>query len=247
MTWALWSVMNVLAAVAANVAEFCPAAIVTDAGTVRLEFVVEIPAAIPPVGAAWFNVTVQVVCPAGARAAELQAREEMPTGTATVTTPPVPVKAKASPEGVAPMGLAIPITVPVVTDGDRATLRTATTPSGIAVASEPANRQMYWLPLTTQESDLFAALAEGPALMLIEAMSDAENVSVHCSPAGLPPEVARVRPNAIVPPGVVVPLERAIEPDCARSVPALNNASAKTARRQDPVAEKLDWRVKVVS
>src|ERR1039457_7154458 len=63
VTVALWVVVRA-PAVAAKVAEVTPAATVTEVGTVSRELLSERATALPPVGAAWFKVAVQVVAAA---------------------------------------------------------------------------------------------------------------------------------------------------------------------------------------
>src|ERR1017187_9473365 len=60
VTVALWVVVRA-PAVAAKVAEVTPAATLTEVGTVSRELLSERATALPPVGAAWFKVAVQVV------------------------------------------------------------------------------------------------------------------------------------------------------------------------------------------
>ena len=61
--------------VALNVAELAPAATVTDAGTVSAAFVLDKLTEEPPVGAAWFRVTVQVLEAFGPKLAGAQLSE----------------------------------------------------------------------------------------------------------------------------------------------------------------------------
>jgi hypothetical protein len=63
-----------------KVADVVPAATVTDAGTVRAKLVLLRVTVAPPVGAAWFIVTVQVVEERGPRLRELQVSDETSTG-----------------------------------------------------------------------------------------------------------------------------------------------------------------------
>jgi len=70
--------------VALNVAEMAAAATVTDAGTVRVAFVLVNITAAPPLGAGWVRVTVQVLEAFGPRLVGLQARLETNTGTTRV-------------------------------------------------------------------------------------------------------------------------------------------------------------------
>ena len=54
--------------VALNVAAVDPAATITDVGTVNVALVFVSATVLPPVGAAWFSVTVQLLAPLGPRA-----------------------------------------------------------------------------------------------------------------------------------------------------------------------------------
>ena len=62
--------------VALNVAEVAAAATVTEAGTVRVEFVLVRVTLAPPVGAGWLKLTVQVLEELGPRLVGTQASEE---------------------------------------------------------------------------------------------------------------------------------------------------------------------------
>ena len=63
-----------------KVADEAPAATLTEAGTVRAEFVLVNVTIAPPVGAAWVKATVQVVDETGPRLSVLQVSEETSTG-----------------------------------------------------------------------------------------------------------------------------------------------------------------------
>jgi hypothetical protein len=84
VTVALWSLLMV-AVVALNVAEVAAAATVTDAGTVRVKFVLARVTLAPPVGAVLLKVTVQVLEELGPRLAGLQASEETRTEATRLT------------------------------------------------------------------------------------------------------------------------------------------------------------------
>ena len=73
------------AVVALKVAEVVAAATVTDAGTVRAEFVFDSATLAPPLGAGWLKVTVQVVEEFGPRLVGLHASEETNTGATRLT------------------------------------------------------------------------------------------------------------------------------------------------------------------
>ena len=59
--------------VALNVAVVDPAASVTDVGTVSVALVFVSATVLPPAGAAWFSVTVQLLAPLGPRVVGLHA------------------------------------------------------------------------------------------------------------------------------------------------------------------------------
>jgi hypothetical protein len=101
--------------VAEKDAVLLPEATETDTGTERSGLLLA-SATVPPL------VLVRVV--AGAQATELMA-----AGTTTdVTEPPVPVSGRAFPAGDAATVSVIPTDVVAGAEGDRVTLRTATTP-----------------------------------------------------------------------------------------------------------------------
>ena len=58
---------------ALNVADVAAAATVTDAGTVSVALVFVSATVLPPAGAAWFSVTVQLLAPLGPRLVGLHA------------------------------------------------------------------------------------------------------------------------------------------------------------------------------
>ena len=67
------------AVVALKVTDVAPAAIVNDAGAVRVELVLDRETVAPPVGAAWVRVMVQVLKELGPRVVGLQASDETST------------------------------------------------------------------------------------------------------------------------------------------------------------------------
>ena len=93
--------------------------------------------------------------------------------------PPVSVMEIAVPEAEAPITLASENgTVPVTPDA-RVTFTMATTPLETVSAFNPASRHIYDPALPEQTTDLPAAVAAVPAVMLIDAISAAGYVSVH--------------------------------------------------------------------
>jgi hypothetical protein len=119
---------------ARNVPLLEPAGIVMEAGTVRaveLELRATVPPPVP------LRITVQVLEAPGAKIPGLHTIEliELIAGAATLTVPPVPVTAIASPIGEAPKTLPIVMGRLPVPDG--VTDRVATTPSEIALEFNP--------------------------------------------------------------------------------------------------------------
>ncbi len=133
---AVWLVVMV-PAVAVNVALVAPAGTVTDAGTVVSGLLLESVATIPPVGAAWLRVTVQVEEPAVVSAAGLQFRLLMLTGTPTVMLPPVALEAMLVP--VDDAAETADTLIGIVPDAlaDRVTLIVASVPFWIVLAFNP--------------------------------------------------------------------------------------------------------------
>jgi len=130
-------------AVALNVAEVAPAATVTDAGTVNVVLLLVSVTALPPAGAAWFRVTVQVLEALGPRLAGLHATLDTCNGTAPpVTVPPVAETVIPAPDGDDPI---LPLTPMAVLVAPAAIVRliTATVPFGIIVAFMPETRHAY--------------------------------------------------------------------------------------------------------
>jgi len=114
--------------VAVNVFEVDPAATVSDVGTVNRALLLDNDTVVPPDGAAWFRVTVQVLEALDPRLAGLQESAETWGRVAPpVTTPPVAENPIAVPEGDEPRALLIPIEV-LVAPTAIVRFTTATTP-----------------------------------------------------------------------------------------------------------------------
>ena len=114
--------------VAENVFEVDPAATVSDVGTVNRALLLDNDTVVPPDGAAWFRVTVQVLEALDPRLAGLQESAETWGRVAPpVTTPPVAENPIAVPEGDEPRALLIPIEV-LVAPTAIVRFTTATTP-----------------------------------------------------------------------------------------------------------------------
>jgi hypothetical protein len=72
--------------VALNVADVAAAATVADAGTVKVVLVLVSVTVLPPAGAAWFNVTVQLLVPLGPRVVGLHANAATCMGVNVIVT-----------------------------------------------------------------------------------------------------------------------------------------------------------------
>jgi len=134
-------------AVAVNVAVVAAAATVTDGGTVSNRLLLERATAVPPVGAAPLNVTVQLAVPEPARLVGRHAREVRTVGGGPppITTPPVGESVIALPNAEDARLLLIPIVV-LVTPEAIVRFRTATVPLDIMLAF----MLEAWLPATRQ-------------------------------------------------------------------------------------------------
>ena len=71
--------LPMVAVVALKVTDVAPAAIVNDAGTVRVELVLDRVMVAPPVGAPWVRVKVQVLKELGPRLVGLHASDDTST------------------------------------------------------------------------------------------------------------------------------------------------------------------------
>ena len=85
VTVAAWLVAKV-PVVALNAAVVDPAAIVTDVGTVSVALVFVSATVLPPAGAAWFRVTVQLLVPLGPRVVGLHAKAVTCMGVNVIVT-----------------------------------------------------------------------------------------------------------------------------------------------------------------
>ena len=127
----------IVPAFAVNVALIDPAGTVTDDGTVISALLLESVATVPPVGAAWLRVTVQVEEPPVVSDEGLQFRLLIPTGTPTVMLPPVALEAMLVPvDDAADTALTLIGTVPDAL-ADRVTLIVASVPFWIVLAFNP--------------------------------------------------------------------------------------------------------------
>ena len=165
------------AVVAENVAELAAPGTKTDAGTLRVELVLDRVTLAPPGGAAPVRVTVQGELLLMFRMADEQDRELM-VGDApppAVTIPPVAETTTAAPAGDEPMLLLIPIAVvPAIVR-----LITAMVPFAMMPALIPETMQVYAPEVPAQSTDLPAAVAAGPELAEMETTLLGEYVNVH--------------------------------------------------------------------
>src|SRR5690349_8137006 len=124
-------------AVAENVALVAPAGTVTDPGTVISALLLESVATIPPAGAAWLRVTVQVEELPVASEEGLQFTLLIPVGSATVRLPPVALEAMPVPvDDAADTVLTLIGTVPDAL-AESVTLIVASVPFWIVLAFKP--------------------------------------------------------------------------------------------------------------
>ena len=148
-------------AVARNVPLLEPAGIVSEAGTVR-KVELELRAMVAPADAP--TITVQVLEAPGAKVMGLHAMKvmELITGaTLTLTVPPVPVTAIASPVGEAPRMLLMVTGRALLPD--RVTVRVSTTPAEMAVEFNPHATQVEEFSPPLQDRVLPAEDNAGPA------------------------------------------------------------------------------------
>jgi hypothetical protein len=127
-------------AVAVNVAETVPAAMVTDAGTDSSPVLLERATVAPPAEAGWFSAAVQtdelpLLSDVGLHEIPVNA------GNGTVMVPPVPATEIALPAAAAPTRLVSP-TAAVTAEAVIVTLITATMPSWITVSFIPDSRHV---------------------------------------------------------------------------------------------------------
>lgn len=132
----------IVPAVAVNEALIDPAAIVTEAGTVRNPLLLDRETAAPPLGAAWFSDTVQFDAAPETNAAGLQLSELTVAALAIVVVPPVPAIAIAVPAGDDAIVLLMFIGILPAAFAASVRVTTATVPFWIMAASDPTIRQV---------------------------------------------------------------------------------------------------------
>jgi hypothetical protein len=172
VTLAVWLVV-IVPAVAVKVAVDVPAATVTEAGTVIDVMLVDSATATPPLGAAWFNVTVQTEDAPALSETGLQAMPLTVTWEGTEMLPPLEFMAIAAPPVDAATGLFTLIRIVPDAVAESVALTIASVPFWIVVVLSPLTRQVT-VPLpVAQLSVLEAAVAALPADTLRLAILDA--------------------------------------------------------------------------
>jgi len=198
-----------------NVAEFIPAATVTDAGIVNAVLVSDRAMTAPPAGAAALRVTLHAVLLELPNVEGLQANPlTMGKGGGPVTVLPVADKVRLIPPLETARALVMPIDV-VLTPGAKVKLITATVPFAIVLEFMPETMHVY-PPDPANHANVFEApVATAPALTEKEVTSLCEYVNVHCKAAGsLPAGAVKVRFNDIVPSEPTVPDDKPILSVC---------------------------------
>jgi len=140
VTVAVWLVV-IVPAVAVKVADVPLAGTVTHAGTVSAKPLPESATILPPAGAAWLSVTVQVVDAPEANVPGLQINEVRLNVPPTAIVPPVAVVGMAVAAADALSALVTLMAVPDVA-GDSVAVTTATTPFWMTFAFSPVTRQV---------------------------------------------------------------------------------------------------------
>jgi len=159
---AVWFVA-IVPAVTAKVAEVADAATVTETGTVNVALPAERATAVPPAGAAWFKVTVQVLALPEDRLEGLHCREVRAIGEIKVKVvvrellPIEPVITAVCVVVKVPAVAVKPAAVcPAATTTEAGTLRAELLDDNVIVAADPAG----WLSITRQAVGLFIAKLE---------------------------------------------------------------------------------------
>jgi hypothetical protein len=140
-----------------------PALTVTEDGTVTTGLPLESDTVEPPLGAAWFSVTVQVELPGALMVLGAQLRPDTSTGEGMVMEPPEPAMARPVPDPDTEEAPVTPMATVPDAFADNVTLTVATAPSCIAFAFIPATRQVVAFVNEAQATDLPAASAVEPA------------------------------------------------------------------------------------
>jgi hypothetical protein len=159
VTVEVWLLAMEAAAVALNVAVVAPAATVTEAGTASEALLLARVTLDPPVGAALFNITVQLAAELALRFPGLHVRDET-VGTMMVPFAPADT-GSASPVASTPIGFVIATAV-VTAFAARVSWTLATIPVAIVLVFTPVSRQVNEPDAEAQYMVLPAAVAAGP-------------------------------------------------------------------------------------
>jgi hypothetical protein len=206
---AVWLVVHV-PAVAVKVAEVDPAGMVTDAATGSVVLLLDRDTTVPPAGAAWANVTVQVDLAPDVKLVGKHTNDDKPGAQfVTVIAPEVAEAVSGDPFAKAASGLVTVMgTVAPLVAGASATVTVASTPLLIAESVVPTATQVTEPVDGLQVSVLPAALTAAPGATATELTSPGANANVHCDPAGPVPLVLNERLSDTEPPSTAEPDER---------------------------------------
>lgn len=199
-----------LPAVAVKLPDVEPAGTVTEAATGSSALLLERDTAVPPLGAAWASVTVQVdLAPEARLVGEHSSEDKAGSQFVTVIAPEVADAVSADPFANAATGLLTTMgTVPPLVTGERVTVAVATTPLPIVESVAPIAIHVTEPVAALQVIVLFALLSAVPGMTTTELTSPAANVYVHSTPAGAPPLPLNERFRATEPPSTAAPDER---------------------------------------
>jgi hypothetical protein len=218
-------------AVALKVAEVDPAGIVTDAATGSVLLLLDRDTTVPPTGAAWTSVTVQVVLAPAVKLVGAQTNEDKPGAQfVTVTVPDIAEIASPAPFAKAATGLlTVTGTAALLVAGASVTVTVATTPLPIVVPVVPLATHVIE-PLTELHVRVLpAAPRTVPAAVTTDLTSLGANPSVHCRPEGAVPLPLNESASETVPPSTVEPDER------PREIPATAVVRLRVAVAEVPL------------
>ncbi len=189
-------------AVAVKVADADPAGIVTDAATGSVALPLDRDTAVPPVGAAWASVTVQVdLAPEVKLVGEHSSEDKPGAQFVTVIAPEVAVAVSADPFANAASGLLTVMgTAALLVAEASVTLTVASTPLPIVESVVPIATQVTEPLVGLQVRVLLALLTAAPAATATELTSPGANANVHCDPAGAVPLALNDRLSDTEPP-----------------------------------------------
>jgi hypothetical protein len=185
-----------------KVADADPAGIVTDAATGSVALPLDRDTAVPPVGAAWASVTVQVdLAPEVKLVGEHSSEDKPGAQFVTVIAPEVAVAVSADPFANAASGLLTVMgTAALLVAEASVTLTVASTPLPIVESVVPIATQVTEPLVGLQVRVLLALLTAAPAATATELTSPGANANVHCDPAGAVPLALNDRLSDTEPP-----------------------------------------------